>query len=143
MGTAPSEAQCYFPNGDLASDGEIPCGSGQGVACCPLDWECQDNGLCYLANQNYYGRYACTDQSWQSSGCPSICTHGMPSDSRHFCHLVRELTTAQATQRLELKQSSSAILAATAATQTVPMLKAMIALAAALPPPSGSESTMA
>lgn len=73
-------ASCYYPNGDLSSDGDIPCGSGDSVACCPLNWTCADNGLCYLANENYFGRYTCTDQSWQSSGCPDICTHGTRSN---------------------------------------------------------------
>ncbi|KAK5138207.1 hypothetical protein LTR08_004903 [Meristemomyces frigidus] len=34
------------------------------------------NGLCYLENAEYYGRYTCTDQSWQSGSCPEICTNG-------------------------------------------------------------------
>lgn len=71
-----SGSSCYYPNGDLSTAGDIPCSSGNGVQCCPQGWTCQDNGLCYLQNEQYYGRYTCTDKSWQSSGCPHICTHG-------------------------------------------------------------------
>ena len=68
---------CYYPNGDLSTDGDIPCDTSGYGPCCPLNWECESNGLCYLANEGYYGRYTCTDQTWQSSSCPQICTHGM------------------------------------------------------------------
>jgi len=63
---------CYYPNGDLAQ-GDGAC-SSNGGACCPYQWECLSNGLCYLENAGFYGRYTCTDQTWQSSGCPQICT---------------------------------------------------------------------
>ncbi|KAI7533515.1 hypothetical protein KC331_g13022 [Hortaea werneckii] len=51
---------CYYPNGDL-TEGMAAC-SGDGGACCPYQWECLSNGLCYLENAGYYGRYTCTDQ---------------------------------------------------------------------------------
>ncbi|EMC93618.1 hypothetical protein BAUCODRAFT_246983 [Baudoinia panamericana UAMH 10762] len=63
---------CYYPNGDLAH-GDAPC-SSNGGACCPLNWACESNGLCYLGNADYYGRYTCTDQTWQASSCPGFCT---------------------------------------------------------------------
>ncbi|MCJ1253676.1 hypothetical protein MMC24_001488 [Lignoscripta atroalba] len=65
---------CYYPNGDLSTQGDAPCSDEPGSACCPLNWECLSNGLCYLENADYYGRYTCTDQTWQSPGCPNICT---------------------------------------------------------------------
>ena len=68
--------QCYYPNGDLSSDGDIPCSSNGDGPCCPLNWTCLSNGLCHLENEGYLGRYTCTDQSWRSSSCPNICTHG-------------------------------------------------------------------
>lgn len=64
---------CYYPNGDLSTT-DAPCSSEEGAACCPLNWQCLDNGLCYLDNQKFFGRYTCTDQSWQSSKCPGYCT---------------------------------------------------------------------
>ena len=71
---AMSSATCYYPNGVPSQGGDIPCSSGDGGQCCPQGWTCQDNGLCYLENQQYYGRYTCTDQSWKSDQCPKICT---------------------------------------------------------------------
>lgn len=65
---------CYYPNGDLSTT-DAPCSSAEGAACCPLNWQCLDNGLCYLDNQKYFGRYTCTDKSWQSSACPGYCTN--------------------------------------------------------------------
>lgn len=65
---------CYYPNGELAQ-GDGPCYTTDGT-CCPYQWQCLSNGLCYLDNENYYGRYTCTDQSWQSSSCPNYCTNG-------------------------------------------------------------------
>ncbi|KAL8644014.1 MAG: hypothetical protein Q9210_007464, partial [Variospora velana] len=65
---------CYYPNGDLSTT-DAPCSSEEGAACCPLNWQCLDNGLCYLDNQKYFGRYTCTDKSWQSSACPGFCTN--------------------------------------------------------------------
>lgn len=65
-----SSAQCFYPNGDPSKEDDIPCGSKGAVACCPLNWSCQANGLCYLQNEHYYGRYTCTDKSWKSPGCP-------------------------------------------------------------------------
>ncbi|KAL9044365.1 MAG: hypothetical protein Q9214_002490 [Letrouitia sp. 1 TL-2023] len=68
------EAQsCYYPNGDLSTtDG--PCSSKPGAACCPLNWQCLSNGLCYLEAEKFYGRYTCTDRNWQSEQCPGFCT---------------------------------------------------------------------
>ncbi|KAF2714035.1 hypothetical protein K504DRAFT_498820 [Pleomassaria siparia CBS 279.74] len=70
--------QCYYPNGSKAPDSEKACSSAEGSACCPDKWQCLDNGLCYYPPSNIYGRYSCTDQSWEAEGCASnMCTYGM------------------------------------------------------------------
>ncbi|OQO02662.1 hypothetical protein B0A48_12191 [Cryoendolithus antarcticus] len=63
---------CYYPNGDLSTI-DYPC-SSDGGACCPLNWRCLSNGLCYLENENYFERHTCTDKNWGSS-CPDFCTY--------------------------------------------------------------------
>ncbi|KAF2268308.1 hypothetical protein CC78DRAFT_530226 [Lojkania enalia] len=67
------DAKCYYPNGEEAP--EKPCSTAEGSMCCPDKWECLDNGLCYYEPDDLHGRYSCTDQSWESLGCPSnLCT---------------------------------------------------------------------
>ena len=68
---------CYYPNGDPSIENDIPCNTSGDGPCCPDQWQCESNGLCFLENEGYYGRYTCTDQTWQSSSCPQICTHGI------------------------------------------------------------------
>ncbi|KAF2853413.1 hypothetical protein T440DRAFT_465812 [Plenodomus tracheiphilus IPT5] len=69
--------QCYYRNGKEAPSTEKACSSAEGSACCPDKWECLDNGLCHYPADNLYGRYSCTDQSWNSPGCASnMCTYG-------------------------------------------------------------------
>lgn len=52
--------QCYYPNGDLSTSDDQPCSIDGGFSvCCPLNWECLSNGLCYLGNERYFGRYTC------------------------------------------------------------------------------------
>ncbi|KAK5699523.1 hypothetical protein LTR97_005651 [Elasticomyces elasticus] len=34
------------------------------------------NGLCYNPGADIFGRYTCTDETWQSSSCPQLCTQG-------------------------------------------------------------------
>jgi hypothetical protein len=74
---------CYYPNGD-PSPNDSPCLSGTGSsgsgACCPVDWQCLDNGLCYLPTYGYYERHSCVDQAW-GSDCPQICTYSMSPHS--------------------------------------------------------------
>lgn len=69
--------KCYYPNGALAATDDHPCSSDGYSTCCPLNWQCLSNGLCYLENEGYLGRYTCTDSAWESDNCPNICTHGM------------------------------------------------------------------
>ena len=113
---------CYYPNGDPSKENDIPCSSSSGSACCPSGWKCLDNGLCYLDNQKYFGRYTCTDQSWKSPGCPNICTHSksLPS-ATSVCAIVNRLrsvalTLGKAIRPLEMKRSCNAAKATTAVT---------------------------
>ncbi|KAL1987143.1 hypothetical protein VTN96DRAFT_4749 [Rasamsonia emersonii] len=66
---------CYYPNGNASTSTDFPCSLEADSPCCPQGWQCLSNGLCYLENENYLGRYTCTDQTWQSSACPQICTY--------------------------------------------------------------------
>ncbi|KAF3002531.1 hypothetical protein E8E13_006995 [Curvularia kusanoi] len=69
---------CYYPNGNKAPSTEQPCSSASGSACCPENWQCLDNGLCYYPPTGLHGRYSCTDKDWNSPGCASnLCTYGM------------------------------------------------------------------
>ncbi|KAJ8114759.1 hypothetical protein OPT61_g3443 [Boeremia exigua] len=69
---------CYYPNGKAAPDTEKPCSSASGSACCPENWQCLDNGLCYYPANKLFGRYSCTDKDWNSPGCASnLCTYNM------------------------------------------------------------------
>lgn len=77
---------CYYPNGDISLE-DVPCGdSGAGI-CCPLNWQCMTDGLCYLANEDYYERHSCVDASWPSLSCPRICTAGMSEGFVWSCAL--------------------------------------------------------
>lgn len=69
---------CYYPNGDVSTS-DFPCSSEVDGLCCPLNWQCLSNGLCYLDNAQYFGRYTCTDRTWSAPGCPEICTDGSHS----------------------------------------------------------------
>ena len=65
---------CFYPNGSLSTGDsrESPCGGSTSI-CCPLNWECMSNGLCYYPPDDFYGRYSCTDETW--GACPDICTY--------------------------------------------------------------------
>ena len=111
---------CYYPNGNPSS-GDIPCSSSGDGPCCPLNWSCESNGLCYLANAGYYGRYTCTDQTWDSPNCPQICTYGMyPRSFQH--HKANPLNVLQTRPLLAMKPSFNAVRAAIAAIPTDPTL---------------------
>lgn len=64
---------CYYPNGGV-SPNDAPC-SADGGACCPFNWQCLSNGLCFLEAEGYYERHSCTDQTWEDEKCPQICTY--------------------------------------------------------------------
>ena len=82
---------CYYPNGDVSTS-DYPCSSNVEGLCCPLNWQCLSNGLCYLDNEQYYGRYTCTDQTWSAPGCPEICTDGL--HPQHFISTHTHALTA-------------------------------------------------
>lgn len=69
---------CYYPNGNEAPSTEQACSSAEGSACCPENWQCLDNGLCYYPPSGLHGRYSCTDKDWNSPGCASnLCTYNL------------------------------------------------------------------
>ena len=86
---------CYYPDGSPSKENDIPCNTSGYGPCCPDQWQCESNGLCYLENEGYYGRYTCTDQTWQSSSCPQICTHGI-------FHLMLARTEMKLTEDVDL-----------------------------------------
>lgn len=89
-------ATCYAPDGTPASDGSyMPCSfSGGASMCCPTNDTnsngnngdprsggggsrdtCTEGGLCIGQSDGKTRRGYCTDQSWKSSACVSICTN--------------------------------------------------------------------
>ncbi|KAF2436879.1 hypothetical protein EJ08DRAFT_691191 [Tothia fuscella] len=76
LALAAASAQCYYPDGGLAPATDTPCQSDGHSMCCPYNWFCLSNGLCYDPNAKYLGRYTCTDRAWSDSSCPAICTAG-------------------------------------------------------------------
>ena len=114
---------CFYPNGDPSKEDDRPCSSAPGSACCPLNWECLSNGLCYLESAGFYGRYTCTDKTWQSSGCPNLCTHSrcLACDDLSRWHESEADCMPQAIPLRGMKRSFSA-----AATTTVVMPIALL-----------------
>jgi hypothetical protein len=74
---------CYYPNGDLVTQEPVGQCGGNNV-CCPLNWVCISNGLCFDPATDYYGRYSCADKSW--TGCPTYCTTSMYISLVHHNH---------------------------------------------------------
>ncbi|KAK7991804.1 hypothetical protein PG996_013184 [Apiospora saccharicola] len=89
-------ATCYAPDGTAASDGSyMPCNFNGGASmCCPTNGTsngngsngdprsgggsrdtCTEGGLCIRQSDGKTRRGYCTDQSWKSSACVSICTN--------------------------------------------------------------------
>jgi len=62
--------ECYYPNGNPTLEPDEPCNDGTGN-CCPLNWECLNNGLCYLPNQGYLQRTTCMRLAHLSSFQPA------------------------------------------------------------------------
>ena len=71
------QAQCYYPSCCLANTDDHPCSTDGLSTCCPLNWQCLSNGLCFLPSEGYLGRYTCTDKTWKSDNCPKICLYSM------------------------------------------------------------------
>lgn len=113
---------CYYPNGDLATE-DVPCSSGGAGICCPLNWQCLDNGLCYLPNEKYYERHTCSDRSWPSDSCPHICTYDMQAPFVYW--IERCVTQADRISPVATKQFSDAPIRSIAATGIVSIPKLM------------------
>jgi len=79
----PTNAICYWPNGDTTPQ-DVACrDDSDNSACCSPGFACLDNGLCMttrhvnLSPSNVtYVRGSCTDQTWKSSRCPNYCVRG-------------------------------------------------------------------
>ncbi|KAF2673329.1 hypothetical protein BT63DRAFT_410348 [Microthyrium microscopicum] len=87
---------CYYPNGDeVVAEAVGPCGDSLsgGTQCCPLNWVCLNNGLCFDPVNDYFGRYSCTDQSWKGKGCPGFCQTDNGSGGGN--QAVKECSTGQ------------------------------------------------
>ena len=68
---ARNASSCYYQDGTLDTT-TFPCNNGQS-GCCPENFFCIDNGLCYNPrDDNYFGRYTCKMKEWDSS-CPQNC----------------------------------------------------------------------
>lgn len=66
---------CYYPNGNAVTSEQVfACSNSAGSHCCPQNWECLNNGLCFHPSEQTIGRYSCTDKTWKSSLCPKVCT---------------------------------------------------------------------
>lgn len=112
---------CYYPNGALANTDDHPCSANGHSTCCPLNWQCLSNGLCFLPSEGYLGRYTCTDPAWQSDNCPKICLHGMSLYSFRRSYL----TVYQTEPRLGTRLFKDVAVIATAAMPIV--LKLIVA----------------
>ena len=79
MRISSGDSKCYYPNGKTAPNYQ-PCNStddGSTSVCCELSTSvCTTKGLC-LGSDSYIYRGGCTDQSWKSESCPSVCANGM------------------------------------------------------------------
>ncbi|CAI6336669.1 unnamed protein product [Periconia digitata] len=79
---------CYAPNGAIVQD--TPCSTtSTHSTCCRLGYACLSNNLCALTshappefaeNSPTLLRSSCTDKSWASEDCPSMCTNGTAGD---------------------------------------------------------------
>ncbi|KAF2083940.1 hypothetical protein K490DRAFT_69272 [Saccharata proteae CBS 121410] len=76
--TTSTDRTCYYPNG--VQSNASPCFPDQPVsACCGPGFICYSDGLCApgpedrRTYQYKIYRSGCTDRSWNSSSCPSVC----------------------------------------------------------------------
>lgn len=76
--TVIANALCYFPGGHVASTYQ-PCedvSTGGETYCCELSTSvCTSGGYC-VGNAATFYRGGCTDPSWVSDKCPSLCARG-------------------------------------------------------------------
>ncbi|PLB52511.1 hypothetical protein P170DRAFT_351758 [Aspergillus steynii IBT 23096] len=84
LSTAATASKCYFSDGSEASSEIQPCFPSKSTsACCSTNKSgtlpndvCLHNGLCMAQVAQYSGlifQNACTDKSWESPDCPSVC----------------------------------------------------------------------
>ncbi len=65
--------QCFYPDGETIAV-DVPCNSAAThSACCNVDAQCLDNGLCFRGGT--LSRGSCTDRSWGPS-CAQYCLDG-------------------------------------------------------------------
>lgn len=76
-------ASCYAPNGTVMLAENQPCNNvgGSYSMCCATNRTsdadmCQQDGLCYNPNGDYYWREGCTDPTWTSEACSLLCRSG-------------------------------------------------------------------
>ncbi|PVI04965.1 hypothetical protein DM02DRAFT_651136 [Periconia macrospinosa] len=82
-------ATCYFPDGSSVQD--TPCNTGStNSTCCSLGYACLSNHICALTDQvpadsakssPPFVRASCTDRSWTSPECPSLCLNSTNGDN--------------------------------------------------------------
>lgn len=96
-------ALCYFTNGDISPD-DMPCSAGGG-ACCPKDWECLSNDMCWSGDR-HHERHSCPDQTWMDATCPMMCVAGGSSLQESYHELSNQNQVVPST---DAKTSSSAL----------------------------------
>lgn len=78
-GSLAAQPKCYFPNGsEIQSSNTTTYEACNGIAgatsqCCATSEGCSANGLC-VSSEGQYSRGGCTDPTFQSPFCLSICT---------------------------------------------------------------------
>ncbi|KAK1656787.1 hypothetical protein BDP55DRAFT_709124 [Colletotrichum godetiae] len=80
---------CYWPNG-VPNDVVKPCpvtAGTEAAACCFEDHYCLTNGLCFEPLTLTMYRGACTDETFQSSGCPKYCDKSDIPGSDNSLHI--------------------------------------------------------
>ncbi|PWY92875.1 hypothetical protein BO70DRAFT_20690 [Aspergillus heteromorphus CBS 117.55] len=77
--TPATARECYFPDGSVATE-NVPCSNATDAACCGRNDICLSNNLCMdVAEQPYVlSRGGCTDSTWESDSCPSVCRTYFP-----------------------------------------------------------------
>jgi len=71
---------CYNPDGSLES-GNRPCNPGVHSPCCGTGWGCRADKVCECESGNgcargSLARGSCSDSTWKSPDCPSVCING-------------------------------------------------------------------
>ncbi|KAL3478273.1 hypothetical protein BJX99DRAFT_107366 [Aspergillus californicus] len=72
---AAQDQDCFLMDGQLASDSHKPCNTsttGHSACCATATDICLESGLC-LSSSGLIFESACTDRTWESDACPSLC----------------------------------------------------------------------